>query len=124
MTTSHITIAASRIAFHGANKMDAQGYDFAYGNRAGWFRVLKPAGTDTNAPITEVDFEDRDFYVVHFTEEVKSCDCPFCKKEGTCKHIVWLGRKFEEEALATAALIERLEREAEEDKDYDPFGKW
>src|ERR1051326_8703088 len=84
-------VQAERMAFHGANKMDAAGYTYEQ-RSGGQVLVFKPL-TD--------DGRFSGLYVVQTNPAVIAllggvCDCPFAVENaeyGTCKHSVWVGHK-------------------------------
>jgi hypothetical protein len=94
---------ASRIAFFGARKMDAQGYTYQRLDIWNWW-VSNPSGGGYNVAI--------------FDSGEAHCGCPFFDENsefGTCKHIARVqGLKKDEEAREEQQAFEdRIALEAE-----------
>lgn len=115
-TTTYDLKTAKRIAYFGALKMDAQGYQYSKTSpwnlagatlRNGGFRVVSPERrvySVQDDPFTPISEPRR-----------LLCTCKFFEKQGVCKHttrVEWL-LKDEETALEMADFEDRIALEAE-----------
>jgi hypothetical protein len=106
--------AMEMIAFHGANKMGAQGYEVEFAGVAGAYFVGKTEnGTHT-------------CYIVDRAEG--TCQCAFFEENqpvygdaATCKHRLFVERFVEAEDARIAELEAEQERREEYRFDADPF---